>query len=775
MYRIALISREVFPFSQLSGLGAYVNSTARALVEDAEVTIVTSDRHEQLYEALRAESSPEVPEGVSFAFVREPSAEDAEDYFGTRQLWSARVLDKLKELYPDGGPEIAEFPDYQGEGAVTVQARNTLDRGLRNTLVCIRVHTTDEIRGLLNGRFSSEVSTRVACDLERYSLAHADRVLWPGGDVLETYRRYYGGAVARAERVRPAVVRTPQLDRTHAQDDRTRLLYVGRLERRKGVQNLCRALTGLDRDDWHLILVGDDTLTAPLGTSMLAQLRLATADDKRFEFRESISRDGVLELLAQSDLLISPSLWECWPNVVLEALSQSVPVLAAPVGGHVELVEAGSSGWLTSHRDDVALATALEHILDHRDESRALAESGRPRRRFEQLTSPEVLRESYADLAEQGARRAPPRRAASRPLVSVVIPYFMLEEHLVETLESVRAQTYPQLEVIVVNDGSLRDEDGRVLDAVADRFAATVLTQQNSGLGRARNFAISQSRGKYVLPLDPDDLLEPQYIERCAEVLESRPELAYVNTWSRYVGEDGTPYGAPSAGYRPFSNEATSLSERNVAGPATALIRRDVFQRGLAYSVDLTSYEDWLFYLQLSAAGLVGHTIPEQLFVYRVRRDSMFRTVAEHQHGRLMEELAGHRLERAIQWTPGSILASPAGPFEAAPSDTGDMRTLEQANRELRRTNARLAKGKLAKADSAAATLIANLELERQALEERRLRESYDPEDPTERQAHLRRIDELERQLNEVTATRAWRVVTRYWALKRALLGRRRT
>ena len=763
MYRIAFVSRDVFPFPPFSGLGAYVNATAGVLAADAEVTILTSDRHEELYDRLCAESSPDLPEDVRFAFVHEPAAEEAEDYFGTGQLWSARAFEKLKELYPDGGPDIAEFPDYRGEGAVTVQARNTLDPGLRNTLVCIRVHTSDEIRNLLNGRVSSEVGARVACDLERYALAHADRVLWPGGDVVEAYRRYYGGAVAQTERVRPAARLTPARARRKTPDARIRLLYVGRLERRKGVQNLCRALTGLDRDDWRLTLAGGDTPTAPLASSMLAQLRLATAADERFELRGEISHEEVLELMAESDLLISPSLWACWPNAVLEALSQNLPVLATPVGGHVELVDPGTTGRLALGRDEVDIAAALEQLLDRRDELSELADSGAGQRRFEELTSPEAVREGYAELAGQGARRAQPRRE-SCPLVSVVIPYFRLEKHLVETLESIDAQTYPHIEVIVVNDGSFRDEDTRVLDATAERFGVTVLTQQNSGLGRARNFAVSQSRGEYVLPLDPDDLLEPRYVERCAEVLESRPELAYANTWSRYVNEDGSAYGGPSAGYRPFSNQAASLGERNVAGPATALIRRAVFDRGFRYSVDMTSYEDWLFYQELAAAGLVGHTIPEQLFVYRVRTDSMFRTVAGRQHDRLMEEMAGHRRERAVRWTAGGTPAEAKRSAEAPPMATPA--DLERATSELRRTNARLARAKLAKADSAAATLVATLGRERP--EEGRLQAAYD---------ELREWAlDLERQLKEITATRTWRLAARYAkareAMKRSLLRR---
>jgi glycosyltransferase involved in cell wall biosynthesis len=227
----------------------------------------------------------------------------------------------------------------------------------------------------------------------------------------------------------------------------------------------------------------------------------------------------------------------------------------------------------------------------------------------------------------------------------------MLDEHIRETVESVFSQTYPRLEVMVVNDGSFRQQDQQVLDDLASRYPLAFYTEQNSGLGRARNFGISQSRGKYILPLDPDDLIEPLYIERCIDVLERRPELAYVNCWSRYIDEEGQPFGPPSDGYRPFTNLGEALPDLNVAGGASAVIRRHVFDSGVWYSVDATSYEDWLFYQELAAKGFVGHTIPEQLFVYRVRLKSMFRQVAEPHHERLMAEMATHRREWEVQWT----------------------------------------------------------------------------------------------------------------------------
>ena len=653
MYRIALVSREVYPFQPSAGLGAYVTATATALAEDAEVTIITTDMHEEAYHELRQTGSPLLPpETVRFAFARDPATDESEGFYDSRHLWSACALAKLKEVYPDGGPHLVEFPDYLGEGAVTVQARNTLDPTLRHSRVCIRLYTTKEMTDVLNGHLPRDRVSRVACDLERYALANADQILWPGGGVLETYKHFYDGLLAPAELVGHAVMTTPPNPQPPPPSEELRLLYVGRLERRKGVHNLLRAVTGLEHQNWSLTLVGGDTPTAPLGGSMRGYLALAAADDPRIVFQKPVAREAIFDLLREHDVVVSPSLWECWPNVVLEAISQSRPVLATPVGGHVELVRPGRAGWLTDDSGEEALATALERILDDRAELQSLIESSAPRFHFEKVTDTEPIRAAYSELAAHAEE--PPRqrhRAGALPLVSVIVPYFELDLYIEEAVESIFAQTYRPLEVIVVNDGSFREED-RILAELASRLPLTVLNQRNSGLGRARNFAIRQSQGKYVLPLDADDVIEPTFVERCVEILESRPTIAYVNSWSRYVDEAGEPWPGGVRGYRPFTNQAESLGALNVAGPASAVIRRRVFDLGHWYSVDATSYEDWLLYRDLADHGLFGHTIPEELLLYRVRGQSMFRAVAEPNHERLLAELETHRRELEVQWTP---------------------------------------------------------------------------------------------------------------------------
>jgi hypothetical protein len=154
-----------------------------------------------------------------------------------------------------------------------------------------------------------------------------------------------------------------------------------------------------------------------------------------------------------------------------------------------------------------------------------------------------------------------------------------------------------------------------------------------------------------VLPLDPDDVLLPTFVARAVETLERRPELAYVTAWSEFIDEDGD---AHAGGYRPLGNLVDDLESENVAGSAMAVFRRRLFERGLRYSEDLTSYEDWLVFLRLRAADAGGHVIPETLLRYRIRRASMLRSVDTERRERLRGELDAHMREAEMRWTPSS-------------------------------------------------------------------------------------------------------------------------
>jgi glycogen synthase len=646
--RIALVAREVYPYVG-GGIAPIVAAAAQHLSEIADVTIITSAAHREAHEQRDWESR------VEWVFVEEPDAEDLGGWFNYMHAWSARVDAALRAVYPESGPDLIEFCDYLAEGFVTIQARHTRDPWLADTLVAVRLHTTSEIVSVLDGNLPDDFATASIFEAERYCLRRADRLLWSGGDVLETYRRFYGNDALAPDTLLPDafLVEDDPGDAARgalpSSSEPLQLLYIGRMERRKGVQNLLRAMAALPRDDVQLTLLGGDTSTGALGSSLRDQLELMAAGDPRIGFFENVPRAEVTRWLENSHVVVVPSLWECWPNTAREALMHNRPLLASPVGGLVEMVQPGVTGWLTRGTSVEALTAEIQRLAADPEEVAGVIRSGAPRDHWRKLTDPQDLIARYREMIEGRPPQPPRRRRRQPPLVSVIVPYFELEAHVEETVRSALEQTHPRLEVVLVNDGSLRAQDTIVFELAEADPRVRLVTHANSGLGPARNFGVRCALGEYVLPLDADDTIDPPFIERCLEPLERDPGLAYVTTWTLYCDEDMRPQ-ANGEGYTPYGNWSRLMERNNVAGTCSAVIRRSVFDQGFVYSPDLTSYEDWCLYRELHDAGHHGAVVPERLFRYRVRQGSMFREFGAPRLDRLVDEMRAHVREREVQW-----------------------------------------------------------------------------------------------------------------------------
>ena len=291
--RVALVSREVAPFGG-GGIGRYVSALAGLLAEDFEVTIFTTSRHQRAHsEALEGRPASLPP--AKLVFVREPRAWDARSSFSVLHAWSARVHEALLAEYGGSGPDLVEFADFLGEGCVTAQAKRTRSPALRDTTVCVRAHGTAEIYDVLDGFLPGELERSFTYELERYALRYADALLWAGGDILGSYERFYGAdelAPARTVRHPFAWEGAGEQPAAPRGEGPLKLLYLGRLERRKGVRTLVETLLGLEHREWRLTIVGGDTETAPLGGSMRDLLESELAGDARVSLLGAVPRSG---------------------------------------------------------------------------------------------------------------------------------------------------------------------------------------------------------------------------------------------------------------------------------------------------------------------------------------------------------------------------------------------------------------------------------------------------------------------------------------------------
>ena len=196
------------------------------------------------------------------------------------------------------------------------------------------------------------------------------------------------------------------------------------------------------------------------------------------------------------------------------------------------------------------------------------------------------------------------------PRVSVVIPVWNAGKLLRDALNSIAAQTYRDVETIIVDDGSTDATTRDVLDEAAGRTDTTVIRTENRGPAAARNAAIAQASGTYVLPLDADDTLAPSFLARTTTVLDAEPNVGICFTW---VGLTGGHHGV----WRTGEFSAQALVGRCTL-PVTALYRRALWDDVGGYDESFTEgSEDWDFWLGAVARGWTARGLPEVLMYYR--------------------------------------------------------------------------------------------------------------------------------------------------------------
>jgi glycosyltransferase involved in cell wall biosynthesis len=201
------------------------------------------------------------------------------------------------------------------------------------------------------------------------------------------------------------------------------------------------------------------------------------------------------------------------------------------------------------------------------------------------------------------------------PLVSVIVPVFDMARFLPDAIESIEAQGQPDVEIIVVDDGS-RDDTPEVVAALGDRVVA--VRQQNRGPAAARNHGIDIARGKLIAFLDADDLWPVGKLARQLEHLTREPDLDVVLGRIQYVALDGGTI--PDLKFE--DADAKVLSHVHLG---SGLFRRRAFARIGTFDENFRISEDIDWFLRAREAQLRMIILRDVTLVYRLHDSNMTR------------------------------------------------------------------------------------------------------------------------------------------------------
>ncbi|MBU0963646.1 glycosyltransferase family 2 protein [Patescibacteria group bacterium] len=183
------------------------------------------------------------------------------------------------------------------------------------------------------------------------------------------------------------------------------------------------------------------------------------------------------------------------------------------------------------------------------------------------------------------------------PLISIIIPCFNAEKTLANTLAQIYNQTYRNIEIIAVNDGSI-DTTSHILNQHKDKIK--IFKQEHRGASAARNLGFKHSHGEFVLFCDADVIMDKQMINKMIDKLLRNPGKAYC--YSNFK------FGLHSFDLFPFDGKRL-IKENYIS--TMSLIRRSKF---IGFDESLKRFQDWDLWKRMLAKGDEGIWYPERLF-----------------------------------------------------------------------------------------------------------------------------------------------------------------
>lgn len=671
---LCFVSRE-YPPAPYGGIGTYLINTAQLLADEGHIVHIVTEwvpgtHREEVNGNIYIHRLPFRDHSASYMGLHP----DVENRPGCHELYFTRdpmnafalvVSDYLFALLKKTKIDIIESPEFESP-LYYFQTFRLLCKDFPSIPCVVQLHSSTRDCNFYNHEdlYSRPLIHREHTEI--FTIAMADALLSPSLFLARAIEERFGLQKNTVRVIHLPLGKIPniQMKKSRAQN---RILYTGRLERRKGVDVLVKAglLLAEDFPDLRIRCIGSDWWYPPRGKSWRESIEknLSERGTGIFEFIPHKQREQLWEEYLTATICCVPSLWENFPNTCMEAMACGAPVVASRNGGMAEMIIDGKSGMLCDADDPIALAAALRRVLQMAPEERDVM--GREAaKRIRTLCDNETIArehiEFYREVISQQSRRElrvpsfcpsphitlqaehPKRSEALRSMphkrkgtVSIVIPCYNLGVYLNGCVQSVLNQTVAPQEIVIVDDGSTDPETQESLHQWEGRRGVKVVHMANGGLPYARNEGFRHTTGDYLVFLDADDMMKPTYLEKAAYAMDRHAEIGVLSPWAENFGEMSGVW-TPPHGQFPFL-----LVENTIA--TGAMVRRVAYKEAAGFKrCMLYGYEDWELWLTIAEKGWAVMALPEPLIRYRIRKHSMLQSINAASHGflrRTMVEL----------------------------------------------------------------------------------------------------------------------------------------
>jgi glycosyltransferase involved in cell wall biosynthesis len=554
---------------------------------------------------------------------------------------SFKICNAILYLNEKNNIDLIEFNDYMGYGYVTTKFKKLIiDSSLDSTKIAIRLHGSLELCQIADEDNLYTKRKQVICHMEKYSMENCDLWISPSNSLSAYYSKFYSIKKTNVNTFPDFFRLKNEIDHSRKLNNKNpKILFYGKIQRLKGIEEFIKAGVKLLTDtniDFNFEIFGHE-VNYTHGVSYVEQVKklIPIKFAKNFNFRGRISIDKLNKIAGDCDLAVIPSRFETFCLAAHELNWIGIPMVLNRIDAFNDYFSEDSCYYYNN--DYIDLYKVIKGVYENKQITKKW--NGELLNELLQSSKSEDIYKKIVDKPSPSSNTS-----IQTPLVSIVVPYFNMENYAKHTLDSILQSTYRNIEVIVVNDGSTTDAANEKFENLKKEFKNfQFYTKENGGLGSARNFGITKAKGKYLLPLDSDDLIHKQYIELCVNALEKNSDLKAVNSYVNFFMDGSHPNNIVDYVIPYDLNDKLILIE-NRAGVACSVFRTETL-REIKYNEKLKSYEDWELWWNCSQKGYKVETLPFLLYHYRRRMDSMINQEGFKMHAKHIKIMAENNKE----------------------------------------------------------------------------------------------------------------------------------
>jgi glycosyltransferase involved in cell wall biosynthesis/GT2 family glycosyltransferase len=527
-------------------------------------------------------------------------------------------------LETDRDPIVVHFPEYQGMGFYTIEAKVTIPI-FNNLTIVVQTHGPTEWTLELNSTPISSSQLNLQVHMEKECIRGADYIVSPSEYMLNWLRtRNY---LFNEDRVR-VLKNLPGKDlenyqklnrrRSATRTEMREIIYFGRHEERKGFRKFLEAISSIE----DLISASDCSVTfvGPLGTlEGVPSILLVCEESKKWNFEvhlvSHLDRSKALEFLGskKNSLIVIPSVEENLPYTVYEIAALGLPLISSSEGGGKELLaetDIASVFPMTKENISNAIETAISEGINHSSLGFDFYELKNKWNTFHQnLFASNLNQETQLDKS-----------------LTVVITHFERPEELLATLIGFLNQSDQDFDLVVVDDCSSSGKSIEALKGIRRLVESAgwtfIRNDRNSYLGASRNNAFNLVKTSHVVFFDDDDRPDPNFVKSIFESISDDETIVIpLNITKDEFANSEIPIDEllnSKISYLPTRGPLINAVLENNYGSSVSVIPRKIFEKIGGYSEEKgVGHEDYEFYLKASIAGVKFRILPLPIYVYR--------------------------------------------------------------------------------------------------------------------------------------------------------------